>query len=85
MADFDTLNVLAKCMAEMSPLDQVKFKAVFTANPPKDVKAALNAAEQLDRYELSYNTEDEGERKYLQSHGDCIEDAAAKRNFRTGN
>lgn len=72
MADFDTLNALAKCMAEMSPLDQVKFKAVLTANPPKDVQSALNAAEQLDRYELSYDTEDEGEffKAYLSRHMD---------------
>lgn len=72
MADFDTLNALAKCMAEMSPSDQVKFKAVLTANPPKDVQSALNAAEQLDRYELSYDTEDEGEffKAYLSRHMD---------------
>ncbi len=72
MADFDTLNALAKCMAEMSPLDQVKFKAVLTANPPKDIQSALNAVEQLDRYELSYDTEDEGEffKAYLSRHMD---------------
>lgn len=72
MQNFDILNTLARRMAEMSPSDQVKFKAVLTANPPKDVQAALNAAGQLDCYELSYDTEDEGEffKAYLSRHMD---------------
>lgn len=78
MADFDMLNTLAERMAKMSPLDQVKFKAVLTANPPKDVQTALNTAEQLDRYELSYDTEDEGEffKAYLSRHMDTRLDSA---------
>lgn len=58
MADFDKLNKLAWKFQFLSPTDQVKFKAVLTANPPKDVHTALNTAEQLDRYELSYQTGD---------------------------
>lgn len=60
MADFDTLNTLAQRMAELSPLDQVKFKAVLSANPPKDVQAALDTLKQLDRYELSYDSDSAG-------------------------
>ena len=53
MEDFDVLNTLAQRMAELSPLDQVKFKAVLSASPPKDVQASLDISKQLDRYELS--------------------------------
>lgn len=60
MADFDTLNTLAQRMAELSPLDQVKFKAVLSANPPKDVQTALDTLKQLDRYELSYDSDSAG-------------------------
>lgn len=60
MADFDALNALAQRMAELSPLDQVKFKAVLSANPLKDVQAALDTLEQLDRYELSYDSDSAG-------------------------
>lgn len=72
MADFDKLNKLAWKFQFLSSTDQVKFKAVLTANSPKDVQTALNAAEQLDRYELSYDTEDEGDflKAYLGRHID---------------
>lgn len=60
MADFDTLNTLAQRMAELSPLDQVKFKAVLSANPPKDIQAVLDTLKQLDRYELSYDSDSAG-------------------------
>ena len=60
MADFDTLNTLAQHMAELSPLDQVKFKAVLSANPPKDVQVALDMLKQLGRYELSYDSDSAG-------------------------
>lgn len=60
MADFDTLNTLAQRMAELSPLEQVKFKAVLSANPPKDTQAALDTLKQLDRYELSYDSDSAG-------------------------
>lgn len=60
MADFDTLNTLAQHMAKLSPSDQVKFKAVLSAHPPKDVQVALDTAKQLDRYELSYYSDSAG-------------------------
>ena len=47
-------------MAELSPLDQVKFKAVLSVSPPKDVQAALDTLEQLDSYELSYYSDSAG-------------------------
>lgn len=60
MEDFDTLNTLAQRMAELSPLDQVKFKAVLSASPSKDVRAALDISKQLDSYELSYYSDSAG-------------------------
>lgn len=48
------LNALAQRIAEMSPSEQVTFKATLTANPPKNAQSALDMAEHLDEYELSY-------------------------------
>lgn len=60
MQDFDVLNTLAQQMAEMSPDDQVKFKAVLSAEQPKNIKDALDIAMHLDDYELSYYADDDG-------------------------
>lgn len=54
MLNFEKMNRLAWKIEQFSPMDQVKFKAVLTVNPPKDVDSALDTAEHLDQYELSY-------------------------------
>lgn len=60
MQDFDTLNKLANEILEMSSAEQVKFKAVLSVSPSKDVQTALDTAKQLDRYELSYYSDSAG-------------------------
>lgn len=54
MQDFDLLNTLAKRMAEMSPDEQVKFKAALTAEKPENITDTVDIAMHLDEYELSY-------------------------------
>lgn len=78
MADFDMLNTLAERMAEMSSDEQIKFKAALSANPPENIQEAVKTAAQLDRYEFSYDTEDEGEffKAYLSRNMDTRLDRA---------
>ena len=54
MQDFDILNTLARRMAEMSPDEQVKFKAVLSAEHPHSIMDTVDIAMHLDEYELSY-------------------------------
>lgn len=54
MLNFEKMNRLAWKIGQLSPMDQVKFKAVLSADPPKDAESALETAEHLDEYELSY-------------------------------
>ncbi len=54
MQDFDILNTLAKRMAEMSPAEQVTFKAALSAEQPQNIRGAVDIAMHLNDYELSY-------------------------------
>lgn len=54
MQDFDILNTLARRMAEMSPAEQVTFKAALAAEQPRNMRDAVDIAMHLDKYELSY-------------------------------
>lgn len=54
MVDFDILNTLAQRMAEMSPDEQITFKAALTAEQPDSIKDVVDIAMHLDAYELSY-------------------------------
>ena len=56
MLEFDTLNKLAAHIAEMSDMEQVTFKAALTAEKPQGIREALDIAEHLQEYELSYYT-----------------------------
>ena len=60
MQDFDKLNALAQHMVCMSPEDQIKFKAVLTAEQPQNINDVLDISEWLGDYELSYYADDEG-------------------------
>lgn len=53
MQDFDKLNRLAKEMLEMSPAEQVKFKAALAADTPQNIDGVLDVAEHLNAYEFS--------------------------------
>ncbi len=72
MADFDKLNRLAIVMAEMSPLEQVKFKAVLYAEKPVGIVDALDIAEHLHQYEMDTTIADDGAffKSYLAHHLD---------------
>ena len=72
MQDFDILNTLAKRMAEMSPTEQVKFKAILAADTPKTIDDVLDIAEHLDAYEFSASPDSDERffKEYLLHHLD---------------
>lgn len=72
MHDFDQLNNLSEMMLEMSPSDQVKFKAVLSAEEPEKIEQILDIARSLDQYEFAPMVEDEAHffKSYLFRHLD---------------
>ena len=72
MHNFDQLNNLSEMMLEMSPSDQVKFKAVLSAEEPENIEQILDVARSLDQYEFAPMVEDEAHffKSYLQRHLD---------------
>lgn len=74
MEDIKTLNDIAKRMAEMSPEDQVKFKAALEAEKPFGVTLAdmEDIASNLDQYEMSTQSDTPGAffKEYLCKHMD---------------
>ena len=72
MHDFDKLNNLSEMMLEMSPSDQVKFKAVLSAEEPENIEQVLDIARGLDQYEFAPMVEDEAHffKSYLIRHLD---------------
>ena len=72
MHDFDQLNNLSEMMLEMSPSDQVKFKAVLSAEEPEKIEQILDIARSLDQYEFAPMVEDEVHffKSYLLRHLD---------------
>lgn len=72
MQDFYKLNSLADMMLQMSPSDQVKFKAVLSAEEPSKIEEILDVARNLDRYELATQVDDATQffKSYLTRHMD---------------
>ena len=72
MHDFDKLNNLSEMMLEMSPSDQVKFKAVLSAEEPENIEQVLDIARGQDQYEFAPLVEDEAHffKSYLIRHLD---------------
>lgn len=72
MHEFDQLNNLSEMMLEMSPSDQVKFKAVLSAEEPEKIEQILDIARSLDQYEFAPMVEDEAHffKSYLLRHLD---------------
>lgn len=72
MLEFDTLNRLAACITKMSDMDQVIFKAALTAEKPQGIREALDIAEHLQEYELSYYADAPSSffKEYLRHHLD---------------
>lgn len=54
MMDFRYLNELADWYLAMSPMEQVKYKAMLEAEPVLDAERALQLAKELPAYEHSY-------------------------------
>ena len=72
MAQLDQLNRIAAIMPEMSPGEQITFKAALTAEAPEDVDGILDIAQHLTEYEMDTLAADEGEffQHYLCHHLD---------------
>lgn len=72
MRDFDKFNRLATMMFEMSPRDQVQFKAVLEAEKPADIDGVIDIAENMWRYDSYGFATDESEffKHYLLHHLD---------------
>lgn len=74
MDDIKTLNDIANRMAEMSPEDQVKFKAALVAERPYGLTLADmdNIAANLDKYEMTTVSDNAGAffKEYLLHHLD---------------
>ena len=60
MHDFDKLNALAYRMLEMSPTEQIKFKAVLEAEWPYNLDGITDIANNLHQYQFNAMTDDEG-------------------------
>lgn len=72
MHDFDKLNSLADMMLQMSPSDQVKFKAVLSAEEPTKIEEILDVARNLRRYDLATQVDEPAQffKSYLIRHMD---------------
>ena len=72
MHNFDQLNNLSEMMLEMSPSDQVKFKAVLSSEEPENIEQVLDIARGLVQYEFAPMVEDEAHffKSYLLRHLD---------------
>ena len=66
MHQFGKLNRLAEMMLEMSPDDQVKFKAVLDLEKPTDMDGILDCAVHLDAYHMEAKLDDE--QSYFQEY-----------------
>lgn len=72
MQDFSKLNALAEKMPYLSPIDQVKFKAVLSAEQPKGISEVLDIVKNLGQYEFDSvpDTSDQFFKIYLNHHMD---------------
>lgn len=66
MRQFSKLNRLAEMMLDMSPDDQVKFKAVLDLERPADMDGILDCAIHLDDYHMEERLDDE--QSYFQEY-----------------
>lgn len=72
MEDFDGLNSLAAKLSLLSQTDQVKFKAILSAEHPKDIAAVSEIADNLWKYEMTASpvNSDQFFKQYLGHHLD---------------
>ena len=72
MQDFDKLNRIAEQLPYLSPFDQMKFKAVLTAEQPVDLDDISDTLANLNKYELSAYVDGDSDffKSYLEHHLD---------------
>lgn len=70
MDDFVKLNAIAAQLPYLSPFDQMKFKAVLTAEEPADLDGIQDILSNLRQYELSayVDGDDDFFKSYLEHH-----------------
>ena len=72
MHNFDKLNSLSELMLQLTPFDQVKFKAVLSAEEPENIDEIFDVARNLEQYEFAPMIVDESHffKSYLARHLD---------------
>lgn len=72
MHNFDKLNSLSELMLQLTPSDQVKFKAVLSAEEPDYIDKIFDVARSLEQYEFAPMIVDESHffKSYLARHLD---------------
>lgn len=72
MHNFDKLNSLSELMLQLTPSDQVKFKAVLSAEEPENIDKIFDVARNLEQYEFAPMIVDESHffKSYLARHLD---------------
>lgn len=77
MKDFQKLNHLAYTLVQMSPEDQVKFKAALEVEAPKDLDGVLDIADHLGEYSFAplLDGTDQYFKDYLRHHMDVRMDS----------
>lgn len=72
MQDFVKLNSLAEQLPYLSPFDQMKFKAVLSAETPADLESIADILANLNKYELSAYVDGNSDffKSYLEHHLD---------------
>lgn len=72
MQDFDKLNSLAEKLLQLPPSEQIKYKAILSAEEPKGIEELLKAVRELGRYEFAPQAEDAAQffKSYLLRHTD---------------
>ena len=72
MHNFDKLNSLSELMLQLTPSDQVKFKAVLSAEEPDYIDKIFDVARNLEQYEFAPMIVDESHffKSYLARHLD---------------
>ena len=70
MHEFEKLNDLARMLVEMTPSDQVKFKAILVAEDPSNIEKMIDVVNNMSRYQFNpYITTPEGYfRTFLSAH-----------------
>ncbi len=72
MHDFEQLNSLSQMLLEMTPADQVKFKAILSAEEPEKIDEILDIARNLHQYKFAPQVEDSPQffKNYMLRHMD---------------